>query len=90
MVTTVSTNRKEHPVSNIHTYSDDNVDFNAPVATALVALRHAAMTALTFATAVIERRKTERFIARLPDHLLHDFGYERDWDGTVRSMRDAA
>ena len=51
-------------MSNIHTYSDDNVDFNAPVATALVALRHAAMTALTFATAVIERRKFQRRFSR--------------------------
>ena len=91
METAVSSNRKEHPVSNIHAYADDTVDLNArTVGTTLGALRKAVLTAVGFVGAAIERRQTERFIARLPDHLLHDFGYERDWDGTIRSMRDAA
>ena len=31
---------------------------------------------------------TRRRIARLSDRMLRDFGFERDWDGSIRSLRD--
>ena len=77
-------------MSNLHAYADDHVTLNlvpsfggiARVRTLLAALAVSIRTA-------IERRQTQRFIASLPDHLLQDFGYERDWDATIRSLRDA-
>ena len=39
--------------------------------------------------AAIIRRWTQRRLAKLSDHMLRDFGFERDWDGSIRSLRDA-
>lgn len=38
--------------------------------------------------AAIEQRSTQRRLVGLSDHLLRDFGFERDWDGSIRSLRD--
>ena len=34
-------------------------------------------------TAVVERRRMLRRVARFSDHRLHDVGFERDWDGSI-------
>ena len=39
--------------------------------------------------AAIEQRLALQRISRMSDHMLADFGFERDWDGTIRSRRDA-
>ena len=76
-------------MSNIHALADDLMPFGG-VGTfkGLGALRNGASAALTSVRGSIERRKTQRYLARLSDHLLRDFGFERDWDGTIRSLRD--
>ena len=38
--------------------------------------------------AAIERRFMQRRLTRLSDHMLNDLGFERDWDGSIRSLRD--
>jgi len=38
--------------------------------------------------AAIEQRILRRRLTRLPDHMLLDLGFERDWDGAIRSLRD--
>ncbi|TIW89109.1 MAG: DUF1127 domain-containing protein [Mesorhizobium sp.] len=44
----------------------------------------AAMSGLARRTsAVVERRRTLRRVARFSDHRLHDIGFERDWDGSL-------
>jgi hypothetical protein len=51
---------------------------------------NAAIRALGVALhAAIVRRWTEHRLAKLSDHMLRDFGFERDWDGSIRSLRDA-
>lgn len=83
--------RKEHPVSNLHAYADEHVTLNlVPSFGALGRVRALIAALAASIPAAIERRQAQRFIARLPDHLLQDFGYERDWDGTIRSLRDDA
>ena len=56
---------------------------------AIAALRGAVHTAAGSVRAALVRRWTRHHIARLSDHMLRDFGFERDWDGTIRSLRDA-
>lgn len=34
------------------------------------------------------RAWTLRRLTRLSDHMLRDFGFERDWDGTILRLRD--
>ena len=46
-------------------------------------------TVLTALRAALLRHWTQRHLARLSDHMLRDFGFERDWDGTIRPLRDA-
>jgi hypothetical protein len=78
-------------MSNLHAYADDFVAPNAVTAGGIVAaIGTAATAAVASVWAVVERRRALRHIARLPDHLLRDFGYERDWDGTVRPLGDEA
>ena len=78
-------------MSSIHLYADDASEPNAvAVSTILATIGAAAKAAVVSIVAVVERRRTQRFIARLPDHLLADFGYERDWDGTIRARREDA
>lgn len=38
--------------------------------------------------ASIEQRFLRRRLTRLSDHMLRDLGFERDWDGSIRSLRD--
>jgi hypothetical protein len=78
-------------VSNLHAYADDHVIPNFVPSFGGIGRARALITALAASIqAAIDRRRTQRFIARLPDHLLQDFGYERDWDGTIRSLRNDA
>jgi len=56
---------------------------------AVNALRNVALSAVASVLGGMQRRLTEQRFARLSDHMLRDFGYERDWDGTIRSLRDA-
>lgn len=35
------------------------------------------------------RYRTQRRLSRLSDHMLQDFGFEREWDGTIHSLRGA-
>lgn len=78
-------------MSNLHAYADHAATLD--VVPAFDAIGRVRTVVMAFASAIhsaVERRQTERFVARLPDHLLRDFGYERDWDGTVRTLRDEA
>ena len=78
-------------MSNIHAYADNHIALNlAPVFDGIGRVRTLMVGFASSIQAAIQRRQTQRYIATLPDHLLQDFGYERDWDGTIRSLRDAA
>jgi hypothetical protein len=35
------------------------------------------------------RHSTQHHLTGLSGHMLRDFGFERDWDGTVRRLRKA-
>jgi hypothetical protein len=76
-------------VSNYHAYADTCDDLApASLRPRVDALRHAIATAATRLVAIIEHRLARQRIARLSDHMLRDSGFERDWDGTVRPLRD--
>ena len=78
-------------MSTLHAYADDHVTLNLVPSLGGIGRVRALITALaTSIQTAIRRRQTQRFIARLPDHLLQDFGYERDWDGTILRLRDDA
>jgi len=78
-------------MSNIHACADEHAALNlAPSFDGMGRVRRLIMALAPSIQAAIARWQTERFIARLPDHLLQDFGYERDWDDTIRSLRDDA
>jgi hypothetical protein len=78
-------------VSTIHAYANDHMTLNLVPSFSGSGRVRALITALAASIqAAIERRQTQRFMANLPDHLLQDFGYQRDWDGTIRSLRDDA
>ena len=66
----------------------DHINF-APVRAALEATAAAIATAAGTLRAAMVNRWTARRIERLSDHMLRDFGFERDWDGTIRAVRDA-
>ena len=80
-------------MSNYHAYADTNGHLTtAPLRAsldAIAAIKGAAHTAAGSVRAALVRRWTRHHIARLSDHMLRDFGFERDWDGTIRSLRDA-
>jgi hypothetical protein len=80
-------------VSNYHAYADAHHDLTAaPLRVALnaiVILQRAVLTAAGSVRNALVRRWTRHHIARLSDHMLRDFGFERDWDGSIRSIRDA-
>jgi len=79
-------------VSNIHAIADTSdyqvssaLNIVVDVATTLNAtIRALAMRVV----AAIEQRFTQRRLTRLSDHMLRDLGFERDWDGSIRSLRD--
>ena len=76
---------------SIHHASADAVDQMsfAPVRATLEATTATIATATGTLRAAIVNRWTARRIERLSDHMLRDFGFERDWDGTIRAVRDA-
>jgi hypothetical protein len=80
-------------VSNYHAYPATQTDLAAAPARAaidaMVALRSALLTAAGAIHTALVGWWTRRYIARLSDHMLRDFGFERDWDGSIRSLRDA-
>jgi hypothetical protein len=39
--------------------------------------------------AALLRHSTQHHLTDLSDHMLSDFGFERDWDGTVLRLRKA-
>ena len=73
-----------------HAYADtdDQINF-APVRAALQRRTAPIATAAGTLRAAMVNRWTARRIERLSDHMLRDFGFERDWDGTIRAVRDA-
>ena len=78
-------------MSNLHAYADDHATLTiAPSFGGIGRVRALITVLVSSIPAAIARRQTERFFARLPNHLLQDFGYERDWDGTIRSLRSDA
>jgi hypothetical protein len=80
-------------VSNYHATADfgDTVTATSlrPLLGALRALNAAVGAIGAALRAAIVRRGTQRRLAKLSDHMLRDFGFERDWDGSIRSLRDA-
>jgi hypothetical protein len=79
-------------VSNYHAYASNDELISAPLRAALGtidALRAAVIHAVVATRTAIVDRWTQRRLARLSNHMLRDLGFERDWDGTVRSLRDA-
>jgi hypothetical protein len=81
---------KEHPVSIHHASADtsDQMKF-VQVRALLEATTAAIANSVGTLRAAIVNRWTARRIERLSDHMLRDFGFERDWDGTIRAARDA-
>jgi hypothetical protein len=80
-------------VSNYHAYADEADHFaaasiRAPIDVLRTLGKAVATSTAALRTAVL-RRWTQRRLTRLSDHMLRDFGFERDWDGTIRSIRDA-
>ena len=80
-------------MSNYHATADfgDTVTATSlrPVLGALRALNAVGRAIGAALQSVIVRRWTQRRLAKLSDHMLRDFGFERDWDGSIRSLRDA-
>ena len=80
-------------MSNVHAYADSAdhlapAPLSAPIDVFRTLGNAIETTAAALRTAVLHRW-TQRRLTRLSDHMLRDFGFERDWDGTIRSLRDA-
>jgi uncharacterized protein YjiS (DUF1127 family) len=79
-------------VSNIHATADvRDHQASAFLATAVEVAATLQVTIRAFVVrqvAALEQRFTQRQLARFSDHMLRDFGFERDWDGSIRSLRD--
>lgn len=67
----------------------------APASAPLRATLEACRTAVSASSAIINavrasfvRRWTLRRLTRFSDHMLRDFGFERDWDGNILRLRD--
>lgn len=77
-----------------HTGTETHLDpLSSPIqasVSALIAARTALFAAARTVRTIIVHRWTQRRLARLSDHLLRDFGFEREWDGTIRSLHDAS
>jgi hypothetical protein len=79
-------------VSIYHTTDTHVVLSSAPLQSTLDAF--GAVVAASAAAVLAVRaahlhRRTLRRLTRLSDHMLRDFGFERDWDGTILPLRDA-
>lgn len=79
-------------MSNIHAIADTSSHQGpAFITTALkmaAALRATIHTLALRIVASIEQRFLRRRLTRLSDHMLRDLGFERDWDGSIRSLPD--
>jgi len=64
------------------------VQVHAPLG-AINAVRTAIWPVVTTIRTGILQRWTHRHLTRLSDHMLQDFGFEREWDGTIHARRDA-
>ncbi|GGF33861.1 hypothetical protein GCM10011321_26260 [Youhaiella tibetensis] len=78
---------------SIHHIPDTRTDVLAAPHRATVeadgAVRTAIFAIVGIVRSVIVNRWTERRLTHLSDHMLRDFGFEREWDGTIRPLRDA-
>lgn len=75
-------------VSNIHATADTSSHQSPAFTTAVESLRATIQTLALRIIASIEQRFLRRRLTRLSDHMLRDLGFERDWDGSIRSLRD--
>jgi hypothetical protein len=83
--------RKEHHVSNYHATADITDAYEAVSLRArLATLARRAVAVIARLRAAIEQRFAMQRISRMSNHMLADFGFERDWDGTIRPIRDDA
>ncbi|MBN9071632.1 MAG: hypothetical protein J0H34_08505 [Rhizobiales bacterium] len=75
-----------------HTTIDTRADLLAAPVRASAAAVRTGQTAIVTLVGVVHtallRRWTHRRFARLSDHMLSDFGFERDRDGAIRTLRD--
>lgn len=69
-------------------HTADNADTEL-LAAPLGKMRAAATTVGSIIRTALLRHSTQQHLSGLSDHMLCDFGFERDWDGTVRSLRKA-
>lgn len=77
-------------MSNYHAFADE-CHAAAPTGSEVLgeiigALRRATVAAVLPLRQALERRATAERVGGLPAHLLADFGYERDWDGSVHPL----
>lgn len=79
-------------MSNFHAtaYASDH-QIQSAFGTAVEAAATLRATIRAFAMlmiAAMQQRVMEWRLTRLSDHMLRDLGYEHDWDGSIRSLRD--
>ena len=77
-------------MSNIHATADTSghqiSSTLGTVAETTATLRATIRNFATRVVAAIEQRSTQQRLAGFSDHMLRDFGFERDWDGSVLSL----
>lgn len=77
-------------MSIYHALADTEDHLNVGlVRTSLEVAMAVTVTAVGALRVAVVKRLTARRLERLSDHMLRDFGFERDWDGTIRALRDA-
>ena len=79
-------------MSNIHATVDASGPRISTLGTVVETATTLRATIRDFATrviAAIEQRSTQQRLAGFSDHMLRDFGFERDWDGSVLSLHHA-
>ena len=80
-------------MSNIHATADASVHQVSSALTTVVdvtaTLQATVRTVAMRIVAAIEQRFMQRRLTRLSNHMLRDLGFERDWDGTIRPLREA-
>jgi hypothetical protein len=79
-------------VSNVHATADaSDHHIQSALTTAIEVATTVEANIQAFAMRVvvaIEQRLTQWRLARLSNHMLRDLGFERDWDGAIRPLRD--
>lgn len=77
-------------MSNYHAFADEchaaTPTGSEVLAEIMGALRRATVAAVLPLRRALQRRATAERVRGLPPHLLADFGYERDWDGSVHPL----